>query len=54
MSSVDDAPAEIASGYHVFFRSSLNVHATNLDMYLKEQWLPPTEVLQFVPREAAG
>jgi hypothetical protein len=54
MASIDDAPDEIASGYQVFFHSSLNVHATNLDRYLTEQWLPPAEVLQFIPREEAG
>jgi len=54
MASVEDAPEEIAAGYSVYFRSSLNVHATNLNMYLAEQWLSPTKALSLAPRESAG
>jgi hypothetical protein len=54
MAAAPDAPHEIAAGYNVFFRSSLNVHATQLKMYLAEQWLTPSKALLFVPRESAG
>jgi len=54
MATVDDAPAEIAVGHDVFFRSSLNIHASNLEKYLTQQWLAPTDVLTFVPRAQAG